>query len=192
MKRFNEFINEATIIPPNIPNTMNFWHGGNLDRIQDMVKGKSGRMQYGPGLYLTKSYTVAGRYHKGSRKLYLVTVENGTDLNDVFLPVDVVYDFIETFVIKSKRNELKYILNRQIRNNQIPISNFDKLVINLEAIKLSDTKYLQQFYLYNSIDYQLISNAFGFGEMNMLLYNTKKICSTIRINSSDKIEIFDL
>ena len=33
----NEILNENTITPPNIPNTKNFWHGGNLDDYNEII-----------------------------------------------------------------------------------------------------------------------------------------------------------
>lgn len=60
-----------------------FWHGGNLENKGDVINHKSGRYEYGPGLYLITHYETALKYSKGSRKLYLISVEVGTDINDV-------------------------------------------------------------------------------------------------------------
>lgn len=31
-------LNEGTLVVPKIPNTMNFWHGGDLDDYTDFIK----------------------------------------------------------------------------------------------------------------------------------------------------------
>ena len=36
-------LNDNEITPPNIPNTMNFWHGGNLENYDDIIAQKNGR-----------------------------------------------------------------------------------------------------------------------------------------------------
>jgi hypothetical protein len=57
-----DLINEENITPPNIPNTKNFWHGGNLDDYVDNIAHKKGRYEYGPGLYAITKYEVASKY----------------------------------------------------------------------------------------------------------------------------------
>ena len=71
-------INEFRKIMEGARETMTFWHGGNLDTSTD-VSHKTGRWEYGPGLYLTTQFDVVQKYAKGSRKLYRVVVEKGVD-----------------------------------------------------------------------------------------------------------------
>jgi hypothetical protein len=87
IKSSTEYLKESNnniIIPPNIPNTLNFWHGGNLDEFDDIISQKNGRYEYGAGFYITTHYGTAEKYAKGKRKLYLITVEEGLDIKNVF------------------------------------------------------------------------------------------------------------
>jgi len=186
-------IKENNIItPPNIPNTTNFWHGGNLDDFNDTISQKNGRYEYGPGLYLITHHDTALKYAKGSRKLYLITVENGTDINDALLNVDKVTDFINNFVIGSKRKEIFERLKKYINENMVKAYIFNNIILNEKAIKPINTKYLREFYINNGIDYDIVDNPFGWGEKMMVLYNMKKIVNSITIKPTDKLEKYDL
>jgi hypothetical protein len=115
----NKIINEKIITPPNIPNTLNFWHGGNLNEYNETIAQKNGRYEYGAGLYLTSYYDIAKKYAKGSRKLYLITVEIGNDINDSLLPINDLIEFINQYVITNKRKEIIEILQKYNKNGFI-------------------------------------------------------------------------
>jgi hypothetical protein len=68
-KHIRNIINESlmsenVIVPPDIPNTQNFWHGGNLDDYNDIIAQKTGRYEWGPGLYITTHYDTAKNTQK--------------------------------------------------------------------------------------------------------------------------------
>ena len=52
IKDLNNFLNESVELP-DIPNTITMWHGGNLDNIDYNLSHKTGRFEYGAGLYLS-------------------------------------------------------------------------------------------------------------------------------------------
>lgn len=60
------------------------------------------------------------------------------------------------------------------------------------SCKPTNTQKLRQFYIDNGVDYEIIDNAFGWGEKMMVLYNMKKIVNVIQIKPGDKIEQYDL
>lgn len=173
-------------------NTMTFWHGGNLDSYDDNISQKSGRYEYGPGLYLTTSYDVVKKYIKGGRKLYKVTVSKGIDLDDSYIDNNIVLDFIKKYVIKSKQNEIFERLKSREKNGKLSAFILNNLIINFNAIKPSNTKDLRQFFIDNDIDYNIVKNPFGFGETMMVLFNMDKIKEVKRINSNDKINYDEL
>lgn len=177
---------------PNIPNTTNFWHGGNLSEYNESIAQKNGRYEYGAGLYLITKYDIAKKYSKGSRKLYLVTVENGNDISDSYLTQESVISFINTHVIGHLRKLVIERISKHIENERIDASVFNNIILNTKAIKSTKTSILRQFFIQNNIDYELVNNAFGFGETMMVLYNMKKIVNVKRIETKDKITIFDL
>jgi len=191
-KIVRKIIQESIIVPPQIPGTMNFWHGGNLDEYDDVIAQKSGRYEYGPGLYIITKYEVASKYAKGSRKMYLITVEKGVDINDVFFNFDTAKEFVNQYVIKNKRKEVFERMEKFKKEDKIKGFIFNNILINEKAVKPINTQKLRQFYIYNGVDYEIIDNAFGWGEKMMVLYNMKKIVNVIQIKPGDKIEKYDL
>lgn len=183
---------ENYITPPNIPNTMNFWHGGNLNEFNDVISQKNGRYEFGPGLYLITHHDTAMKYAKGSRKLYLISVEKGVDLSDAMLDINAVMEFIKTFVVTSMKKVVIERLQRFITDNKIKAYNFNVIMLNEKAIKPSNTKFLRQFYIDNGIDYELVDNPFGWGETMMVLYNMEKIVNAMIIKPSDRFKNYDL
>lgn len=177
---------------PEIPGTKNFWHGGNLDDYNDIIAQKNGRYEFGPGLYITTHYDTAKKYSKGSRKMYLVTVQNGVDIHDAFLPEAAVKNFINSYVIGSKRKEIWERLQKFKVGDTFKAYVFNNIILNEKAIKSTNTSQLRQFYVDNGIDYELVSNAFGWGETMMVLYNMKKVVQTIVMKPTDKLDKYDL
>lgn len=185
-------LNEETIEPPNIPNSMNFWHGGNLNEYNDVIAQKNGRYEYGPGLYLITKYDIAKKYSKGSRKLYLVTVQNGNDINDMFLDENSVATFIKHNVIGHMTKEVKERVSHHMKDGRIKAFIFNNIILNSKAIRPSKTQNLRQFFIDNNIDYEIVENAFGFGEKMMVLYDMKKIINIKQIKPMDEIINYDL
>ena len=171
-----------------IPNpiTTDFWHGGNLDNYEDTISHKSGRYEYGSGLYLTTHKETALKYAKGQRKLYKVTVENGVNIDDAILTMDVCREFIKKYIIRTKINIFLERLNKHIKDNSIKAFIFNNIILNGEFIKSSNAKNLRQFYIDNNIDYDIIDNAFGWHETMMVLYNMKKIVNITKITGEDR------
>lgn len=181
------------LIEAETPNTMTFWHGGNLDNPDNDLSQKAGRFEYGPGLYLITKYDVAIKYAKGSRKLYKVDVETGNDLEYTGINADNVKEFIKTYIIPSKRNLVWNAMMKRINeNNLIPGYIVNNVIINENAIKPGNTKFLRQFYVDNGIDYNIVNNPFGWGEKMLVLFNLKKIKNITKIGPKDKIDKYDL
>lgn len=172
--------------------TMTFWHGGNLDRYDDVIAQKSGRYEFGPGLYATTQYEVVQKYTKGGRKLYKIEVERGTDIQNVNLSMASVTEFVNTYVPKSKRKDVLSRYSKYIKNDSLPAMIFMNVILNEKAIPSTYTSYLRQFLVDSGIDYELVQNAFGWGESMIVLYNMKKLKSAKQITSKDKITEFDL
>ncbi len=184
----SERISEDLIVKPEIPNTMSFYHGGNLDRYEPSLAQKKGRYEYGAGLYLTTHYETAHKYSKGSRKMYLITVEKGTDINNAYLNIDRAKEFINKYAIANLRKELIKILDSYAKDTTIKAYIFNNILNNYKAIKPSNTNNVRDFFIENNIDYEIVDNAFGWGEQMMILYNMKKIVKSIIIKPNDKIQ----
>jgi hypothetical protein len=192
-KPYKKFFEKKKVIEiPNIPNTLNFFHGGNLDNYNDVIAQKSGRYEYGAGLYLITHYGTALKYAKGSRKLYLITVEKGNDIKNALLPLDAVLSFIDQYVIGSKKKEFIDRLQKYTTDGKVKAYIFNNIILNDKMIKSINTYKLREFYVSNGIDYEMVSNPFGWGEDMMVLYNMKKIVNIIQITSNDELPKYDL
>lgn len=188
----NDFMNENKEIEiPNIPNTKTYWHGGNLDYFDDVISQKNGRYEYGPGLYLTTKHDIARKYSKGNRKLYLVTVEIGNEIDDSFLPLENIIDFMNSYVPKSKHRMILDRISKYNENGNIPADIFMNTILNEKAIPSKNTLKLRNFMIDNNIDYELVDNAFGFGEEMMVLYNMKKIKNILRVLPTYDIDDYE-
>lgn len=189
---YQVYLKENKLEIPSIPNTMNFWHGGNLDTINDDLSQKSSRVWYGSGLYLITHYETARKYAKGNRKLYLVTVEKGEDISNVLLSLDSVLEFIDQYAINGKKKELFFNMRKYYKSNSIQAEVFNNMILNYEAIKKINLKHLRSFLINNGVDYELVSNPFGWGETMMVLFNTKKIVRVQRVLPSHSIDSYNL
>lgn len=189
---FNQFLNENKITPSKKKNTMSFWHGGNLDEFNDNISQKNGRYEYGSGLYLTTEYKVAERYSKGRRKLYMVTVEKGVDINDVLLDKILVKNFINHIVIGRKVKDVWERVSKHLKDNKVKAYILDNVLLNEKAIPSTKTKLLIKFYVENGIDYNIVKNAFGWGETMLVLYNMDKIIDKQVVKPNDEIDQYSL
>jgi len=151
-----------------------------------------GRYESGPGLYLTTHYETARKYAKGGRKMYKVTIEEGTDLNDVKISIDDVKRFVSNNVVSRKRKDVNKSLDLHNRGGFVKAYILNNSLINNDALRPSRTGELVQFFLEQGIDYQIVENAFGWGERVLVLYNMKKLINKTIIRVGDKIETFDL
>lgn len=185
-------IREDVVAPPDIPNSQTFWHGGNLDSHDSSIAHRKSRVEYGPGLYLTTHYGTAQKYARGGRKLYMVTVQNGVDMNNASLPMEAAKKFISQFVIGSKRRMVMERLMKFEKSGGVSALIFNNVMINEDAVKPSNMNALRQFYVDNGIDYIMVDSPFGWHEKMMVLFDMKKILKVRRILPTDKVEVFDL
>jgi hypothetical protein len=194
MKSFKQYITEELITPSTAPGTMSFWHGGNLENgpSEDFSHSK-GRFEYAPGLYLTTSYNVVEKYKKGSRKLYMVTIKKGVDIDDIKISIGDATNFVNRYVSRAKRGDVMYYIEKRNKEDgYVDGGIFLNILINNEAIKASQTGILKDFLVQQRADYSIVDNAFGWGERMIVLFNNKLITNIQRVNPKDKIETYDL
>lgn len=188
-----ELFTEDTISPSDDPNIMSFWHGGDLSDTS-MRPQKKGRFEYGAGLYLITKYEVAQKYAKGSRKLYKVDVNKGTDIRNVKIDYKDASEFVESYIPKSKHRDILFYLQDSIdRIGHLPADSFNNLILNSGALQSKHTVTLSQFLVNHGADYELISNPFGWGNaVMMVLFNINKVANIQRVMPKDKITDWDL
>lgn len=190
--RFYEILTENAVEFSTEPGTMSLWHGGNLTSELVLIPQKTGRFEYGAGLYATTHYDTARKYSKGSRKLYLLTLTKGVDANTARVDYDKALGFVNQFAIRNKRNEIIQRLEKFNQDSSIPAYVFNNIILNEKAITASNTANLSQFFVDNGIDYLLVPNAFGWNEMMVVVFNLKKITKVQQIKPTDKIDTYDL
>ena len=169
---------------------LTLWHGGNLDSNKGVHK--KGRWESGPGLYLTTHYDTALKYSKGSRKLYQVTIRQGTDIRDVNISLDSVREFIDDSVIKSKRPDIHERVNKHAKNGELGADIMNNIMINEEALRPANTGAFRNFLVSNGVDYSIQDNLFGWHERVVVIFNMNVITDKKQITPKDKIEVFDL
>jgi len=171
---------------------MLFWHGGNLNEFDQATKHRKGRTEFGPGLYATTHYDTAKKYSKGGKKFYILDIEKGKEINEVSLDMESVKKFVAENIAKKKGSELLERLSERTNNNKLSARIFLNNILNDELIKASKMNDLREFLVRNGVDYELVSNAFGWHEMMIVLYNMNKISEMKQVSPKDKIETYDL
>lgn len=193
MKRFKLNEVKQIIEPSTRPNTMSLWHGGNLDDAYDESKAqKKGRWEFGVGLYLTTHYSTAQKYSKGSRKMYFITIKKGVDAKDAKIGFDKILEFIDDYVIRSKRKEVLNSMARFKEALEVPAYIFINNIVNHDAIPSSRSNALRNFLVSQGIDYVTVPNAFGWHEMMIVLFNMNLIVEKKIVAPKDQISIYDL
>lgn len=177
--------------------TMTLWHGGrNLESdYLEIISHKKGNWEYGPGLYLTTSYSTAVKYAKGGGKLYRVTIRKGVDIDDVLLDMADVTEFVKRYCIAGKRKEfLEFCQQRMARSNltNLPAGSFVNLLINLEAIQNTRTAELRHFLITQGVDYTFVQNYGGSGETVVVVHNPRIIKKVETVRQSEVTGDFDV
>jgi hypothetical protein len=185
-------LDEAIISPSTEPNTLTLYHGGNLDFHEEYISHKNGRHEYGSGLYCTTHYGTAKRYAKGSRKLYQIVISKGVDLRDATLDKAKIEQFVKENISKKNHKEFWFSMDRYTKDGQCDAKVFSNIINNNNYIPSSKTNVFRKFFVDNGIDYEIVPNAFGWGETMVVLYNMKKIVSKVIITPKDKLSVYDL
>lgn len=158
-------------------NTLTLWHGGrDLEySYKSFQSSKKGRWEHGPGVYLTTHYERASSYAKGGGKTYLVEFSEGNDIENVKIPLNEVYEFVNSYVIKKKTKEvLDCIINNANRtsdDNSIKASYFLNIMINFDAIMPSKTEKLNEFLVNKGADYSIVNRFGGRDETVFVIFN---------------------
>ncbi len=177
--------------------TLTLWHGGrDLESdYLEIISHKKGNWEYGPGLYLTTSYSTAAKYAKGGGKLYRVAIRQGVNISDVDLDMADVTEFVKRYGIASKRREfLDFCQQRMARSGitRLPAESFVTLLINLEAIQNTKTADLRHFLIAHGVDYTFVQNYGGSGETVVVVHNPRIIKKVEVVKPADVTSGFDV
>ena len=156
------------------------WHGGrDLESNYKNDIAPKGKWDHGPGLYLSTSYLRAVQYSKGGGRTYQVTIEEGTFINEVNIPIDKVLGFISSTVPASKRKDvLGYVHDNMKRLNKTDSINADtflNILLNEDAVKKTKAPQLSSFLVENGVDFSRSNNYGGSLEDIIVVFNKSKI-----------------
>lgn len=169
-----------------------FFHGGNLDKMdyQEIIAPKTGRFEYGIGLYLTTSREVAEKYSKGSRKLYLVELENNiVDLNSVKVNINDINNNLKVFLSKPDYQKLQKPLLSTVERTQkeeINLGTLNIIMLNYRILKPKYAADIVKYFISKGADAYVDDNTFGWGEKTVVLFNFQKIKNIQKIDKNDK------
>lgn len=162
-------------------NTLTLWHGGrDLEyNYRSFQSSRKGSWEHGPGIYLTTHYERASSYAKGGGKTYLVEFNEGNNIDNVKIPLNQIYEFVNLYVIKKKAKEvidcIKDNSNRTSDGESIKASYFLNILINFDAISPSKTDKLNQFLVDSGADYSIVDNFGGRPETVFVIFNNQLI-----------------
>lgn len=177
--------------------TITLWHGGrDLEYSYDEVRSHGkGRWEHGPGLYLTTHYETAAKYAKGGGKLYKVTVERGTDISEVTVPLNDVIEFVNRYVVGTKRKRMIEDLKGNLARtgeDRLQVEVLVNLCLNNEAIPNTKTGALRQFLIDHGVDYAWVQRYGGRDESVLVVINPRKIKKVEAISASKVKDGFQL
>lgn len=168
----------------NTSNTITLYHGGDLELFDYTIKPtKTNKGVHGPGLYLTNDLEVARGYAKGSRKLYEVEFELGTELKDITYTRDEVSDLLQNFYAISGVKKAMIHFERAFERLDGTITGdmVDAIIFNNRMVMPKKSDILIKEYIKKGADYLVDSNTFGFGDKTYIVYNLRKIKDVKRI-----------
>lgn len=178
-----------TVRPSTTPGTLTLWHGGNLDAPPPSM-GRSGRIEFGPGLYLTTHYDTARKYAKGSRALYQVVIRKGTDIDTVRVSAGEASALVRRVAPRKLQQDILSRLERFA--SDVPVSVVVNNLINSDALRPAHHETVRQWLVEQGADYAIEDHAFGWHERMVVVFNPEVIVSKMRIRPDDDIEPFDL
>jgi hypothetical protein len=161
-------------------NTLVLYHGGRgLEySYNELRPNKKGTWEHGPGLYLTDRLRTARDYAKGGGRVYKVTVELGTNIDDVSISLPEAVDFVKRYCVKTKQAEIIRDLDYNLQIvGKLRAEVLVNLIINYEAIQLPKTIILRKFLIEHGVDYEIVKNYGGDGENVYVVINPRIIKS---------------
>lgn len=172
-------------------NTLTLWHGGrDLEySYHSFQSSRKGKWEHGPGIYLTTHYERASSYAKGGGKTYLVEFSEGNNIENVYIPLSEIYEFVNLYVIKRKAKEvidcIKDNSKRTSNGDTIKASYFLNIMINFDALSPAKTNNLNEFLVNHGADYSVVDNFGGRAETVFVIFNNKLIHKVKSIPAKD-------
>lgn len=175
------------------------YHGGNLtDGFREVIPGKKGRVERGPGLYMTTSLARARSYAKGGgRRVWQITLRGPLRwLETADVPLADVLTFVRTTPRLPKRKELLADMQRlgaYRTDGLVAAAYLNNLMVNSDALSGASAPALAEFFRRYGIDAS-ISNEHMDGEREhwVILFNPERVVSVVPVDQSRKGLVWNL
>lgn len=172
------------------PDSVTLYHGGSPQfkyDYREIVANRKSKWEYGTGVYLTNSYSVAQKYGKGSRTIYSVVVStDAKKIDDIEISKSEVIEFLEKHISK-KRIESEYLPYLE-RSDMVNLTRLSNLCIN-NNFPSTKTISLRNFFIQHGVDYA-IERAFG--AYVVVVINPRIILSVERATTTDVTDVTPL
>lgn len=167
------------------------YHGGNLtDGFREVIPGKKGRVERGPGLYMTTSLARARSYGKGGgRRVWQVTVRGPLRwLESTDVPLADALAFVRETPRLPKRKEILADMQRlgaSRADGLVAAAYLNNLMVNHEALSGAAAPALAEFFRRYGIDAS-ISNEHMNGEREhwVILFNPERVARVVPVDQS--------
>lgn len=166
------------------------YHGGNLSGgFREVIPGKKGRIERGPGLYLTTSLARARSYAKGGgRRVWRVTLQGPLRwIEDYRVPGADVVAFVRETPRLAKRRELLADMQRLVArepDGHVPAAYLNNLMVNYDALSGASAQALAAFFRRYGLDAALSKETMrGDPEHWVILFNPERV---VRIEPVDQ------
>lgn len=175
--------------------TIVLWHGSKRwDGPPRIVESRKGRVEYGPGIYLTTSIDTARKYSKGGGSVMRFEVARDLRwLEDSKIDYHHMLEFLRSRPRLRNRDKIiddigRYLSRRRdggFRGDDIPAAVLVNLMVNHQAVTGEHGPALAEFYVANGIDAGVDHKG---SEDWVVLFNPKKIVSHRKVPASERAD----
>lgn len=137
--------------------SITMYHGGRALYLRDPIRpSRTGRWEYGPGLYLTSSYLQARQYAKGGGRVYEVTFSKKRPIDGVRIDLQEAIRFVKDYVKVSLRPTIIGDLKRSFdRRGFLEVEALMNLCVTDKALTPRNTVRLRELIVKCGADYAL-------------------------------------
>lgn len=160
-----------------------FYHGARAwNGPPEVQRGRKGRTEHGPGIYLTTSYATAAKYAKGGGTVKRVSVDTNLGwLDDVRIPLADTIAFVRDTPRMRKKAEIIADLKRNADRLGVGVVGayvLRNLAVNYDALVGDVAPAMAAFFVRHGADADVVeTSSEGAQEDWLVLFNPAKIVS---------------
>lgn len=155
--------------------TVRLFHGGKdlPSKLSELMPSRTGRAEFGAGLYLTNNVERAMSYAKGSRRLYEVEVDlsQAQSLRDAYLPFERIHEWAKEHLSAPRRTQLMADIERRNENGYVSANVVNNLMINLNLLTAKNSLPMNELLRSAHADYLIDSFGGVRDEQVLVVFN---------------------